>query len=136
MRLLDGLSLVCLAEELLYVSLNVDCEEPPAVALEGNSIWPDEELLKVPGDVVPADWTPNYKTGVSHQGDWVITGEWELFLEELEQGMGILPIHIHLLQELKLWLKAISWTDMLQGQKDFLIPAVLLHRLIKRFFIK
>lgn len=59
-------SLVCLVEEPLNVSLNVAGEELPAVALERNSIWPDEELLKVPGHVVPADWAPDEAFGVTH----------------------------------------------------------------------
>lgn len=106
-------SLVCLAEELLDVSLDVAGEEPPAVAFEGHPIWPDEELLEVPGHVVPANRAPDDKLGVSHQGSWLVAGEWELFPQEHKQGMGILPIHIYLLQELELWLKVISRTDIL-----------------------
>lgn len=128
------MSLVCPAEELLDVSLNVAGEECPAVALEGDSVWPDEELLEVPGHVVPADGAPDDELGVAHQGSRLIAGERELFLEELEQGVGILPIHVRLLQQLELWHKAISRTDVLQRWEDFLIPAVLLHRLIKMFF--
>lgn len=45
--------------------------------------------------------------------------------------MGVLPVHVYLLQELELWLKAISRTDVLQGHEDFIILAVLLHGLIK-----
>lgn len=60
------LSLVCLAEEPLNVSLNVAGEELPAVALERDSIWPDEELLKVPGHVVSADWAPDEEFRVTH----------------------------------------------------------------------
>lgn len=56
---LEDRSLVCLVEELLYVSLDIAGEELPAVALEGDSICPDEELLEVPGHVVPADWAPD-----------------------------------------------------------------------------
>lgn len=107
-------SLVCPAEELLDVLLNVAGEEGPAVALEGDSVWPDEELLEVPGHVVPADGAPDDQLGVGHQGCWLITGGRELFLEELEQGVCILPIHITLLQQLELWHKAISRTDVLQ----------------------
>lgn len=59
-------SLVCLAEEPLNVSLNVAGEELPAVALERGAIWPDEELFKVPGHVVPADWAPDEEFGVTH----------------------------------------------------------------------
>lgn len=128
---LDGGSLVCLAEELLDVFLDIAGEEPPAVALEGDSVWTDEELLEVPGHVVPADWAPDDKLGVVDQAVWIIAGEWELFLEENKQGMGILPIHIHLLQEMKPGLEAISRPDVLQRQEDFFVLAVLLQGWIK-----
>lgn len=57
--ILEDLSLVCLVEELLDVSLDVAGEEPPAVTLEGHAIWPYEELLEVPGHVIPADRAPD-----------------------------------------------------------------------------
>lgn len=125
---------VCLAEELLYVALDAAREEPPAVALEGDPVGADEELLKVPGHIVPADRTPDDELGVRQQGGGVIGRERELFPQELEEGVGILPIHIHLLKELKLGLESISRADVFQRQQDFLILTVLLQRLtLKRF---
>jgi len=119
--------LVDLVEELLDVSLDVAGEEPPAVTFERLSVWPDEELLKVPGHVVPAHWAPHDQLGVVHQGRGVVAGGWKPFPKEHEQGMGILPVHIHLLQKLKLWLEAISRTDVLERLDDFFILAVLLQ---------
>lgn len=122
-------SLVGLAEELLDVTLDVTGDEPPAVALERHSIRPDEELLKVPGHVVPADRTPRDQLGVIEQGSRLVAGVWERPPQEHKQGMGIFPVHIYFLQELELWLKAISRTDILQRHEDFLILAVLLNGL-------
>lgn len=125
---------VCLAEELLYVALDAAREEPPAVALEGDPVGADEELLKVPGHIIPADWTPDDELGVRQQGSGVIARERELFPQELEEGVGILPVHIHLLKELKLGLESISRADVFQRQPDFLILTVLLQRLTLKHF--
>lgn len=88
---------VCLAQELLYFTLDAARQEFPAVAFEGDAVGPDEELLKVPGDVVPADGTPDDQLGVRKQRVGVVAGERQLFPEELEERVGILPVHIHLL---------------------------------------
>lgn len=122
---------VCLAQELLYVALDAAGQELPAVALEWDAVGPNEELLKVPGHVVPADGTPDNQLGVGNQRAWVVAGERQLFPEELEEGVGILPVHIHLLKESKLGLESISRADVFQRQEDFLILAVLLRRLKK-----
>lgn len=125
---------LCLAQELLYVALDAARQELPAVALEGDAVGPDEELLKVPGHVVPADGTPDDQLGVRNQSAWVVAGGRQLFPEELEEGVGILPVHIHLLKESKLGLESISRADIFQRQEDFLILAVLLQRLRKIWF--
>lgn len=125
---------VGLAQELLYVALDAARQEPPAVALEGGAVGPDEELFKVPGHVVPADGAPDDQLGVRNQSAWVVAGERQLFPEELEEGVGILPVHIHLLKESKLGLESISRSDMFQRQEDFLIRTVLLQRLRKIWF--
>lgn len=119
---------MCLAQELLDVSLDVGRQEPPAVALEGHPVRPDEELLKVPGHVVPADGAPDDALGVGHQGGRVVAGERELLSQEHEQRIGVLTIHVHLLQELEFWLKAVPRTDVLQRLQDFFILAVLLKK--------
>lgn len=111
---LGGNASVCLAQQLLDVALDVARQEFPAVALEGDAVGPDEELLKVPGDVVPADGTPDDQLGVRKQRTRVVAGDRQLFPEELEKRVGILPIHIHLLKELELGLESISRTYMFQ----------------------
>lgn len=40
--------------------------------------------------------------------------------------MRILSVHVHFIQELELWLKAIPWTDVLQTLQDLTIIAVFL----------
>lgn len=125
---------VCLAQEPLYVALDAARQELPAVALEGDAVGPDEELLKVPGHVVPADGIPDDQLGVRDQSAWVVAGGRQLFPEELEEGVGILPVHIHLLKEWKLGLESISRADIFQRQEDFLILTVLLQRLRKIWF--
>lgn len=129
---LSGGTSVCLAEEPLDVSLDVAGEELPAVALERDTVGPNEELLKVPGHVVPADGAPDDELGVADEWRRIIAGGRELLPEEQEQRVGILPVDVHLLQELELGLKAISRPDVLQGQEDFIVFAVLLRKLRNR----
>lgn len=119
---------VGLAQELLDVALDAARLELPAVAFEGDPVGPDEELLEVPGHVVPADGTPDDQPWVGYQSARVVPGERQLFPEELEEGVGILPVHIHLFKESKLGLESISRADMFQRQEDFLILTVLLQR--------
>lgn len=121
----DGSS-VSLLEELLDVSLDVAGEEPPAVALEGNPVRPHQELLEVPGHVVPADGAPDDQLGVVEQRGRLVAGERQLLPQEHEERVGVLAVHVHLLQELELWLEAVSRTDVLQGQENFFILAILL----------
>lgn len=92
----DGLLHVL--EELFDVSLDIAGQEAPAVALERFPIGANEELLKVPGDVVPAHGTPDDELGVGHQGRRVVAGEGKLLLEKHEQGVRILAVYVNLLQ--------------------------------------
>lgn len=119
-------SLLDIFKKLFNICLNVDGEEISAVALVGLSIRTDQELLKVPGDIVSLDRTPNNKLGICHESRGFIGGEWKLFLEKLKQRVGIFSIHVHFLEELKIWFKAIPWTDIFQRLQDFIILAVLL----------
>lgn len=96
------------------------------VALKGLSIRADQELLKVPGNIVPAHWTPDDGLWISHESQCIITGKWQAVFQVDKQGVCILSIHIHLLKELELWFKAIPWTDILQTFEDFIVLAVLL----------
>lgn len=101
-------------QKLFDISFNVDGEEPSAVSLERFSVRTDEELLKVPGDVVPVHRTPDDEFGITHQGHRVVTGLRQLLLEEHEQRVGVRTVHFQLLQKLEIWLEAISRTDVLQ----------------------
>lgn len=113
-------------QKLFDICFNVDGEEPSAVSLERFSVRADEELLKVPGDVIPVHRTPDDEFGISHQGHGVVTGLRQLLLEEHKQRVGVHTVHFQLLQKLEIWLEAISRTDVLQGQQNFIILGVLL----------
>ena len=113
-------------KKLLDISLNVASQELSAIALIWFSVWANQQLLKVPSNVIPADWAPNDELGVGHEGHGVITGKRQLFLEIGKQGVGILSIHIHLLKKREFRLKAIAWTDVFKGLKDLIILAILL----------
>lgn len=113
-------------EKLFDICFDVAGEEPSAVALERFPVRADEKLLKVPGDVIPAHGTPEDQFGITHQGHSVVTGLRELLLQEHKQRVGVLTVHFHLLQKLEFGLEAISRTDELQRQQDFIILAVLL----------
>ena len=42
-------------QQRLYISGNLDCLEEPRVPSERQSIWSDQEFLKVPGNVASPD---------------------------------------------------------------------------------
>lgn len=113
-------------EELLNVSLDVTGQEAPAVALERFPIGADEELLKVPRDVVPAHGTPDDELGVGHQGRRVVAGEGKRLLQEHKQGVSILSVHVDLFQELEVRHEAIPRTHELQAVQNFFVLGVLL----------
>lgn len=115
------------SQKLLYVCLDVRGQVSPAVTLERDSIWADEELFKVPGDVVSADGTPDDAFGVPHQRRRLVAWEGKFLLEEDEQRMSVISIHVDLLQELEFWLKAISRTDVFQRHQDLFIFTVFLN---------
>lgn len=113
-------------KELFNVSFDVAGQEVPAVALEGFPIRADEELLKIPRDVVPAHGTPDDELGVSHQGHRDVAGEGKLLLEKHEQLVRVLAIHINLFQELEARYEAIPRTHVLQAVQNFFIFGVFL----------
>ena len=114
-------------KELLNVSVDVAGEEVSAVASERNPVRPHQELLEVPGDVVPADRAPDDAFGVGHEGVGVIGRERKLLFQEDEQRMGVFPVHISLLEELELGFEAVPRADVLQGGQDLLVLQVLLQ---------
>lgn len=113
-------------EELLNVSFDVAGQEASAVALERFPIGADEELLKVPRDVVPAHGTPDDELGVGHQGRRVVAGEGKRLLQEHKQGVSILSVHVDLFQDLEVRHEAIPRTHELQAVQNFFVLGVLL----------
>lgn len=110
----------------MNVGLNVDGRELSAVSLEGLPLWGDEELFKVPGDVCPADGTPDQKAGVLHEGAGVVVWIGELVLQVSKDRMCVCPVDVALLKDGEVWPEAAAWTHMLQGIHDLIIGAVLL----------
>lgn len=53
-----------------------------AVALIGLAIRTDQELLKVPGDVVPTDGTPNDALRIIHESHGIVAGDLKLVLQK------------------------------------------------------
>lgn len=111
----------------MNVRLDVNGWELFAVSFKGLSLRPDEEFLKVPGDVGPADGTPNQKSGVLHEGVGVIFGIGELVFEIGEDGVCVCAIDVALLKNGEVRHKTAAWTHMLQGTQDLTVGAVLLQ---------
>lgn len=110
----------------MNVRLNVNGGELFAVSLKGLSLRPNDKFLKVPGDVRPADGTPNQELGVVHEGARVIIGIGELIFEICKDWVCACAVDVALLKDGKAGLKATAWTHMLQGIQDLTIAAVLL----------
>lgn len=113
-------------EEALDVGLNVDGGEGAAVASEGLPLWPDKELLKVPGHIRAAHWAPNDELGIRHERKWVIIGVGELVLQVGEDRVLILTIHLTLLGKGEGGLESTPRADILETVQDLLILTVLL----------
>lgn len=119
----------------MNVRLYVNGGKHFAVSFKGLSLWPDEEFLKVPRDVCPADGTPNQKFGVLHEGGGVIIRIGELVFKIGKDWMCVCPVDNTLLKDGKAGLKAAAWTYMLQGIQDLTIAAVLLQNTSVYFHI-
>lgn len=105
----------------MNVRLDVNGRELFAVSFEGLSLWPDEEFLKVPGDIGPVDGTPNQKPGVLHEGAGVIFGIGQLVFEIGEDGVRVCAIDVALLKNGEVRQKTAAWTHMLQGTQDLAV---------------
>lgn len=112
----------------MNVRLDVNGRELFAVSLKGLALWPDEEFLKVPRDVRPADGTPNQELGVLYEGVGVVIGIGELVFKVGKDRMCVCSVDVTLLKDGKAGLKAAAWTHMLQGIQDLAIGAVLLEK--------
>lgn len=111
----------------MNIRLYVNGWELFAVSFKGLSLWPDEEFLKVPRDVGPADGTPNQKFGVLHEGGWVVIGVGELVFKIGKDRMCVCSVDVTLLEDGEAGLEAAAWTHVLQGIQDLTIAAVLLQ---------
>lgn len=112
----------------MNVRLNVNGGIPFAVSFKGLSFWPDQELLKVPRDVVPADGTPDEESGVLHEGAGLVVGVGQFVLQIGKDWVRVCSVDVTLLKDGEVGLEPIAWTDVLQGLQDLTIGAVLLHQ--------
>lgn len=117
-----------LLQKQLYVILDLDCFETPAVAFEGHAVGADEELLEVPGDVIAADGGPDDVLGVGHQRGGVIVREGQRLFQECEEGVLVLPVHLALLEHHEIGLVPVARTNVLEHGKDLLVGAVFLRK--------
>lgn len=111
----------------MNVRLYVNGGELLAVSLKGLALWPDEEFLKVPRDVGPADGTPDQEFGVLHEGGGVVIGVGELVFKIGKDRVCVRPVDFTLLKDGEAGFKATAGTNMLQGIQDLTIVAVLLQ---------
>lgn len=111
----------------MNVGLNVDGRELSAVSLEGFPLRGDEELLKVPGDVVPADGTPDEKPGVLHEGAGVVVWVGQLVFQVGKDRVCVCTVDVTLLKDGEVGQEAAARAHMLQGVQDLIVGAVLLQ---------
>jgi len=87
-----------------------------AVPVDGNTVLPHQELLKVPADVVATDRAPDDSLGVSHDDrsrSFQVTGEGDGLLQEFIQGVGAFAVDCYLAEDGELWFIASTWPDVL-----------------------
>lgn len=111
----------------MNVRLYVNGGELFAVSLKGLSLRPDEELLKIPGDVRPADGTPNQKFGILDEGSGVIVGIREFVFQVGKDWVRVGAVDVALLEDGEVGREATTRAHMLQGIQDLTIRAVLLE---------
>lgn len=112
----------------MNVWLDVNGGIPFAVSFKGLSLWPDQELLKVPRNVIPVDGTPNEESGVLHEGAGLVVGVGQFVFQIGKDWVRVCSIDITLLKDGEVGLEPIAWTDVLQGLQDLTIGAVLLQQ--------
>lgn len=115
-------------KQQLDVILDLDGFEVPAVALEGHAVGSDEELLEVPGDVVAAHGRPDDVLWVGHQRRGVVVREGQGLLQEGEERVGVLPVHLALLEDGEVGLVPVAGPHVLQRAQDLLVGGILLRR--------
>lgn len=98
----------------MNVRLYVNGGELSAVSLKGLPLWPNKELLKVPGDIRPTDGTPDQEFGVLHEGAGVVVRIGELVFQVGKDRMCVFSIDVALLEDSEVGFEATTWTHMLQ----------------------
>lgn len=93
----------------------VDGGELFAVSFEGLSLGSNEEFLKIPRDVCPADGTPDQKFRVLHERIGVIVGIRELVFQVGKNWVRACSVDVALLKDGKVRFKATSWAHMLEA---------------------
>lgn len=112
----------------MNVRLDVNGGIPSAVSFKGLSLWPDQELFKVPRDVGPVDGTPDKESGVLHEGAGLVFGVGQLVFQIGKDWVRVCSVDVTLLEDGEVGLEPIAWTDVLKGQQDLTIGAVLLQQ--------
>ena len=113
-------------QQLLDVLLDVLGREVPRVALDGNTVLADEELLEVPRDVCPLDRLPDQEVRRRHQTFLVVLRSWQSLLQGGEQRVLVLAVDLDLVEHLALELEAVAGPDVLEEVEDLLAATVLL----------
>lgn len=116
-------------QQSLNVWLNIDSLKLSAVSLEGLALWPNQKLLKIPGNIIPTDGTPDQIFGVLHQWHRVIIWIRELVFQVGKDRMCITPIYNALFKNGERRFIPFTWTYILQGIQNFSIRGVLLENI-------
>lgn len=98
----------------MNVRLYVNGGEISAVSFERLPLRGDEELLKVPSDICPVDWTPNQKFGILHERAGVVIGVREFIFQIGKDRMRVYSVDVTLLKYSEVGFKAVAWPYMLQ----------------------
>lgn len=97
----------------MNVRLDVDSLKFFAVTFKGLSLWPNQEFLKIPRDVCPADGTPDEEFRILDEGVWIIIRIGKFVFQIGKDRVGVGSIHITLFKDSEARLVAISWTHIL-----------------------
>lgn len=115
-------------QEALDVRLNVNGEEPGAVALERLSFRSHQELLKVPGDVVTVHRAPYNELGLHHEAGGVVVWVRKFVFQVGKDGVCIFAIHLTFLANSKVGFKFSSRPHIFQAVENLFISAVILSK--------
>lgn len=125
-----------LGETIALVSFEQSCDvfcdfdslEVTTVPLVGGAVGGNEELLKVPGDVVAPHGAPQDAGGVvhEHRRTLLVGGRGQTALQHLEQGVGVLAVDLDLLEHVSQRLEPVARSYVPQAGHHLLRVGVLL----------